>query len=184
VTSGSVGAGIINVSTGNVIIVGNILGDGINAVANSSTGTITITGNITSSSVNAGGYGVNNASTGTVTLTNNASGCNIINTSVALALIGKPFVWSPLPTNYIQFGSTKFYPVTADTLAKNIFHDKVIGGVTGTLAASNIATAVGSGDNVTTANLLTGNTVDDVAGAANSAGTGRVLGSNFSSYGG
>jgi hypothetical protein len=83
---------------------------------------------------------------------------------------------------YLDIGAVQHKMTTTlphGTLAQNLYagaHVIDATDTTGTLHASNIATAKGSGDNLAAADLATGKTVDDVAGEA--AGGGYTYGDN------
>jgi len=161
-----------NTAAVSVVITGNVTGGSASGAAgfyNASAGTMAITGDITAgSALNA--YSIN-TSAGTITVTG-----NIINNASIHAVNG-PIIYNPGPKNYIQYpapGSTtkKYYydiPGAANTL-----HNDTVAGVTGTLYASNIGTALGSGSNLSAGILKSGETVDDVKGTYSASGGGGV----------
>jgi len=170
--------GVNNSSTGTVIVTNATGGSATTAhgVNNSSTGTVSVSGNITGGT-GLSATGIYNATTGQVTL----SGTVTLTQGIkGAAYEGYAPAWN-LTTGYAKFytgasfgqaANTNFYPSSYLPTAKYVYYTQKIGDAStqGTLKASTISEAAGSGSNLSPDILKSGEIVDDVTGTMSSGG--------------
>jgi len=115
---GSDDYGVYHYSTGKLIVNGDVTAGTANYArgvlgASSADGLITINGSVTAGAAGAFSYGVVVNGVAGVIINNG----NLIHTDNTVAVVGRNIVYNPGPTNYIQWGTTKFRAGSVSKLA-------------------------------------------------------------------